>query len=65
MGQNPLKNNFKDKTKEEIKKEKKLIEKNKINSQPLSSNQVFFKKDKNQNQKQYKYILPGDKNNIF
>ena len=65
MGQNPLKNNFKDKTKEEIKKEKKLIEKNKINSQPLSSNQVIFKKDKNQNQKQYKYILPGDKNNIF
>ena len=65
LGQNPLKNNFKDKTKEEIKKEKKLLEKNKINSQPLSSNQIFFKKDKNENQKKYPYILPEDKNNIF
>ena len=65
FGQNPLKNNFKDKTKEEIKKEKKLLEKNKINSQPLSSNQIFFKKDKNENQTKYPYILPEDKNNIF
>ena len=65
LGQNPLKNNFKDKTKEEIKKEKKLLEKNKINSQPLSSNQIFFKKDKNENQTKYPYILPEDKNNIF
>ena len=65
LGQNPLKNNFKDKTKEEIKKEKKLLEKNKINSQPLSSNQIFFKKDKNENQTKYPYILPEDKNNTF
>ena len=46
LGTNPLKSNFKDKTKEEIKKEKKLIEKNKINAQPLSSNQVFYNRNK-------------------
>ena len=38
LGKNPLKNNFKDKTKEELKKEKKLMDENKINAQPLSSN---------------------------
>ena len=64
IGQNPLKNNFKDKTKEEIKKEKKLIEENKINSQPLSSNQIFYKKNKLENI-ECPYILPPDKNNIF
>ena len=30
LGNNPLKNNFKDKTKEEIKKEKKIFEQNKV-----------------------------------
>ena len=65
IGQNPLKNNFKDKTKEEIKKEKKLIEENKINSQPLSSNQIFFKKNKLENNTKCPYILPEDKNNTF
>ena len=64
IGHNPLKNNFKDKTKEEIKKEKKLLEENKINSQPLSSNQVFYKK-KNLANIECPYILPQDKNNIF
>jgi len=65
VGKNPLKNNFKDKTKEEIKKEKKLIEQNKINSQPLSSNQIFFKKNKIENNTKCPYILPEDKNNTF
>ena len=65
IGKNPLKNNFKDKTKEEIKKEKKLIEQNKINSQPLSSNQVFFNKNKIVNNTNCPYILPADKNNLF
>ena len=64
LGKNPLKNNFKDKTKEEIKNEKKLIEENKINSQPLSSNQIFFKKNKNDIKTNYPYILPDDKKNI-
>ena len=65
LGKNNLKNNFKDKTKEEIKKEKKLIEENKINSQPLSSNQVFYNKNKKQNITNCPYILPEDKNNTF
>ena len=65
LGKNPLKNNFKDKTKEEIKKEKKLIEENKINAQPLSSNQVFYNKNKKQNITSCPYILPEDKNNTF
>ena len=64
LGKNPLKNNFKDKTKEEIKKEKKLIEENKINSQPLSSNQIFYKKNKNDIKTNCPYILPDDKKNI-
>ena len=45
IGQNSLKNNFKDKTKEEIKKEKKLIQENKINAQPLSSKQMHIKNE--------------------
>jgi len=69
IGQNTLKNNFKDKTKEEIKKEKKLIEENKLNSQPLSSNQIHTKKEinihKDTNNKNITFILPEDKNNIF
>ena len=65
FGQNPLKSNFKDKTKEEIKKEKKLLQENKINAQPLSSNQIFFNKNKSENQTDCPYILPDDKNNIF
>ena len=65
LGKNNLKNNFKDKTKEEIKKEKKLIEENKINAQPLSSNQVFYNKNKKQNITNCPYILPEDKNNTF
>ena len=44
-GQNTLKNNFKDKTLAEIKKEKKIIQENKINAQPLSSNQVLPQKE--------------------
>ena len=69
LGQNSLKNNFKDKTKEEIKKEKKLIQENKINVQPLSSNQIHTKKEINifkpSETGKYTYILPEDKNNIF
>ena len=61
LGTNPLKSNFKDKTKEEIKKEKKLIEKNKINAQPLSSNQVFY--NRNLIKTNCPYILTDDKNN--
>ena len=69
LGKNSLKNNFKDKTKEEIKKEKKLIQENKINAQPLSSNKVHTKDEINifkpSETEKYKYILPEDKNNIF
>ena len=65
FGQNPLKNNFKDKTKEEIKKEKKLLQENKINAQPLSSNQIFFNKNKSENKTDCPYILPDNKNNII
>ena len=69
LGKNSLKNNFKDKTKEEIKKEKKLIQENKINVQPLSSNQIHTKKEINifkpSETGKYTYILPEDKNNIF
>lgn len=71
IGQNSLKNNFKDKTKEEIKKEKKLIQENKINTQPLSSNKIHTKKEinifkgKENSNNQPKYILPEDKNNLF
>jgi hypothetical protein len=64
IGQNPLKNNFKDKTKEEIKKEKKILEQNKINAQPLSSNQIFFNKNKSDIITECPYILPDDKSNI-
>ena len=64
VGKNPLKNNFKDKTKDEIKKEKKLIEENKINAQPLSSNQIFFNKNKTDIKTECPYILPDDKSNI-
>ena len=64
LGNNPLKNNFKDKTKEEIKKEKKILEQNKINSQPLSSNQIFFNKNKSDIITECPYILPDDKSNI-
>ena len=49
LGQNSLKNNFKDKTKEEIQKEKRLIEENKLNSQPLSSKQIHTQKESNKN----------------
>jgi len=65
LGKNPLKNNFKDKTKEELKKEKKLMDENKINAQPLSSNQIFIKRNKIENKTNCPYILPQDKNNIF
>jgi len=64
LGNNPLKNNFKDKTKEEIKKEKKILEQNKINAQPLSSNQIFFNKNKSDIITECPYILPDDKSNI-
>ena len=64
LGNNPLKNNFKDKTKEEIKKEKKILEQNKINAQPLSSNQIFFNKNKSYIITECPYILPDDKSNI-
>ena len=64
LGNNPLKNNFKDKTKEEIKKEKKILEHNKINAQPLSSNQIFFNKNKSDIITECPYILPDDKSNI-
>ena len=71
LGKNSLKNNFEDKTKEEIKKEKKLIQENKLNSQPLSSNQIHTQKDLISNKKiqnnniEAAYILPEDKNNLF
>jgi len=71
LGKNSLKNNFEDKTKEEIKKEKKLIQENKLNSQPLSSNQIHTQKDLISNKKiqnnniEATYILPEDKNNLF
>jgi len=69
LGQNSLKNNFKDKTKEEIQKEKRLIEENKLNSQPLSSKQIHTKKDINKNTESknghQKYMLPEDKNSLF
>ena len=67
LGKNSLKNNFKDKTKEEIKKEKKLIEENKVNSQPLSSNKIHTNKELNNNKKQEKdkFYLPDDKNSSF
>ena len=69
IGKNSLKNNFKDKTKEEIKKEKKLIEENKLNAQPLSSNQIHTKKElikDNENPNtNIAFILPEDKNNLF
>ena len=69
LGQNSLKNNFKDKTKEEIQKEKRLIEENKLNSQPLSSKQIHTKKEINKNIENknghQKYMLPEDKNTLF
>lgn len=66
IGQNSLKNNFKDKTKEEIQKEKRLIEENKLNSQPLSSKQIHTKKEINKNiDGHQKYMLPEDKNSLF
>ena len=69
LGQNSLKNNFKDKTKEEIQKEKKLIEENKLNSQPLSSKQIHTKKEINKKIENksgnQKYFLPEDKNTLF
>ena len=69
LGQNSLKNNFKDKTKEEIQKEKRLIEENKLNSQPLSSKQIHTQKEINKNLENkngnQKYILPEDKNSLF
>ena len=69
IGQNSLKSNFKDKTKEEIKKEKKLIQENKINAQPLSSKQMHIKNEikifENDLNKGEKYFLPEDKNSIF
>ena len=67
LGKNSLKNNFKDKTKEEIKKEKKLIQENKVNSQPLSSNKIHTNKELNNNKKQEKdkFYLPDDKNSSF
>lgn len=69
LGQNSLKNNFKDKTKEEIQKEKRLIEENKLNSQPLSSKQIHTQKEINKNTENknghQKYILPEDKNSLF
>ena len=69
IGQNSLKNNFKDKTKEEIKKEKKIIQENKINAQPLSSKQMHTKNEikifENDLNKNNKYFLPEDKNSIF
>jgi len=69
LGQNSLKNNFKDKTKEEIQKEKRLIEENKLNSQPLSSKQIHTKKDINKNTESKNghqiYMLPEDKNSLF
>jgi len=64
LGNNPLKNNFKDKTKEKKKKEKKIFEQNKINAQPLSSNQIFFNKNKSDIITECPYILPDDKSNI-
>jgi hypothetical protein len=69
LGQNSLKNNFKDKTKEEIQKEKRLIEENKLNSQPLSSKQIHTQKEINKNIENkngnQKYILPENKNSLF
>ena len=68
LGQNSLKSNFKDKTKSEIKKEKKLIEENKINAQPLSSNKIHTKNEINifQNKaNEALYTLPDDKNSLF
>ena len=65
LNANSLKNNFKDKSKEEIKKEKKLIQENKINSQPLSSNQVHTTKDLKSSSNNSKYYLLSDKNNSF
>ena len=68
LGKNSLKNNFQDKTKEEIKKEKKLIKENKLNAQPLSSNQLHTTKELNQNKAPTDtsiYVLPEDKNNLF
>lgn len=69
LGKNSLKNNFKDKTKEEIQKEKKLIEENKLNAQPLSSKQIHTKKEINKNIENKNghqiYILPEDKNTLF
>ena len=68
LGQNSLKNNFKDKTKAEIKKEKKLIEENKINAQPLSSNKIHTNDEINifkNNAKDAIYTLPEDKNSLF
>ena len=69
IGQNSLKNNFKDRTKEEIKKEKKLIQENKINAPPLSSKQMHNKNEikifENDLNKKDKYFLPEDKNSIF
>ena len=67
LGQNSLKNNFKDKTKAE-KKEKKLIEENKINAQPLSSNKIHTNDEINifkNNAKDAIYTLPEDKNSLF
>ena len=52
LGNNPLKNNFKDKTKEEIKKEKKIFEQNKVKeedkykSNKKERNNSSVKKDK-------------------
>ena len=69
LGQNSLKNNFKDKTKEEIQKEKRLIEENKLNSQPLSSKQIHTQKEINKNIENkngnQKFILPENKNSLF
>ena len=69
LGQNSLKSNFKDKTKEEIQKEKRLIEENKLNSQPLSSKQIHTQKEINKNIENkngnQKYILPENKNSLF
>ena len=66
LNANSLKNNFKDKTKEEIKKEKKLIQENKLNSQPLSSNQMHTAKDLSSlNSNKGYYCLVSDKNNSF
>ena len=66
---NPLKNNFKDKTKEELREEKKKIIENKINAQPLSSKQMtLFEKNKpkmNISNSQGSFFLPEDKNSIF